>query len=91
MTLSKLGEGEGEGEGNTHPKNKNKHVWHFPYWVPIPPGYMHLRKKKKHVWHFPYLCRGKGSHIGVEVRAWVSQRTPWDQGSGFQSLLGTCI
>ena len=28
------------------------------------------------VWHFPYWGRGKGSHISVEVRAWVSQCTP---------------
>ena len=36
-------------------------------------------------WHFPYWGRGKGSHIGVVVRAQVSQHMRW----GFQSLLGT--
>ena len=38
-------------------------------------------------WHFPYWGRGKGSHIGVVVRAWVLPRMR----SGFQSSLGTSI
>ena len=38
-------------------------------------------------WHFPYWGRGKGSHSGVVVRAWVLPRMR----SGFQSPLGTSI
>ena len=49
------------------------------------------KKIKRHVWYLPFWGRGKGSNIGAEVRAWVSQRTPWYLGSGFQSLPGTCI
>ena len=37
------------------------------------------------------LPSAEGSHVGVEVRAWVSQRTPWDPGSGFQSLPGNAL
>ena len=38
-------------------------------------------------WHFPYWGKGKGSHIGIVARAWVSSaRDP-----GFQSPLGTSI
>ena len=39
-------------------------------------------------WHFPYWGRGKGSHIGVVVRAWVLHVR---MRSGFQSTLGTSI